>query len=273
MNEQHTLCDHVVFDGVGLHTGRDARVVVSPSEPGSGLHFLLNGRVVIPALVEYVVDTKRATVLGAEGESVSTVEHLLSALTGLHVDNARIAVDGPEIPVLDGSALPFVEAINAAGRRAQGVPRAFLPLEDLRLEERDMELHFTPAAHCEITMDVEFRAPIGAQHFSAVVDPELYTRDIAGARTFGYLDEVEALRERGLALGGSLDNAVVFAPDGPMQALRFADEPVRHKVLDLIGDFALIGAPLQAHIHARRSGHALHAKAVRMLRERVKVLK
>jgi UDP-3-O-[3-hydroxymyristoyl] N-acetylglucosamine deacetylase len=243
-----------------------------PAEANTGLRFRLNDRVTIPALVDYVIDTSRATVIGAEGESVSTVEHLLSSLVGLEIDNALIVVEGPEIPVLDGSSLPFTQAIAEVGMVEQGVARRYLNIGSFEVIDRDMRLSIVPADQFIIEMDVEFRPPIGAQRFAGEMTPAVYEREIAGARTFGYLDEVEALRARGLAMGGSLDNAVVFSPDGPMQPLRFADEPVRHKVLDLLGDFALIGAPLLAKIQARKSGHALHAKAVRALRERLVLL-
>lgn len=269
MNEQHTLRAAAVFDGVGLHTGKDAHVVVSPGAPHSGLQFILNDVVTVPALAEYVVDTSRATVLGKDGHSVSTVEHLLSALVGLGIDNASIAVQGPEIPVLDGSSLPFVQALRRAGIVGSGVPRRELDVAEMHFTDGDKRLSILPARAYAFEVTVDFRAPIGFQQFAGILEAVDYDAEIAPARTFGYLDELEALRACGLALGGSLDNAVVFGPDGPLQPLRLADEPVRHKVLDLLGDFALTGVHLNAKIVAYKSGHALHAKAVQALRNLV----
>ena len=269
MNEQHTLRAPVVFDGVGLHTGKNAHVVVSPGPPDSGLQFLLNGTVVVPALAEYIVDTSRATVIGREGHTVSTIEHLLSALVGLGIDNASIAVEGPEIPVLDGSALPFVQAIRAVGVVACGSARREFILPELHFGTDDKRLSLLPATEFSCEVSIDFRAPIGFQEYRATLDPHNYETEIAPARTFGYLDELQALHARGLALGGSLDNAIVFGADGPLAPLRVADEPVRHKVLDLLGDFALAGIYLRGKIVAHKSGHALHAQAVQAIRSLV----
>jgi UDP-3-O-[3-hydroxymyristoyl] N-acetylglucosamine deacetylase len=267
--KQRTLKAPVVFRGVGLHTGKDAVVTVSPATEHSGLAFMLAGEVCVPALAEYVVDTSRATVIGRDGVSVSTVEHLLSALVGLGVSNARIAVEGLEIPVLDGSSLAFVNAFLETGLEEQEADRHEIALPELSFTDGDKHLSFVPGDEFLVEVTIDFRPPIGRQSFSGALPPDVYEREIAPARTFGYLDELEALRARGLAMGGSLDNAVVFGPDGPLQPLRVADEPVRHKVLDLLGDFALCGAALRGKIIAHKSGHALHARAVQALRNAV----
>jgi UDP-3-O-[3-hydroxymyristoyl] N-acetylglucosamine deacetylase len=223
--------------------------------------------VTLPAHAEYVTDTRRATVLGSGTASVSTVEHLLSALTGMGVDNALIEVSGPEIPVLDGSALPFAQAIASTGTVALGEPRRrYVPAAPSYFRDADKMLVVLPAAEFRTKVAVAYDAPIGAQFFDDVITPEVYLREIAPARTFGFAYEVEALRKAGLARGGSLENAVVFAENGPMQPLRFPDEPVRHKVLDLIGDFALLGAWPQCEIVAIKGGHMLHHRAVLELR-------
>jgi UDP-3-O-[3-hydroxymyristoyl] N-acetylglucosamine deacetylase len=269
LNQQRTLKAPVVFSGVGLHTGKDAVVTVSPATEHSGLVFVLAGEVCVPALAEYVVDTSRATVIGRDGVSVSTVEHLLSALVGLGVTNARVAVEGPEIPVLDGSSLVFVKALRETGLQAQEVERHEIRLPELHFTDGDKRVSFLPADEFSVEVTIDFRPPIGRQRFSGALPPEVYEREIAPARTFGYLDELEALRARGLAMGGSLDNAIVFGPDGPLQPLRVEDEPVRHKVLDLLGDFALCGVALRGKIIAHKSGHALHARAVQALRHAV----
>jgi len=269
VSEQQTLAAPVTVRGVGLHTGNDCVAVISPADVDTGLRFVLNKRVAFQATSEHVIDTSRATVLGARNESVSTVEHLLSALFSLGIDNAEIAVEGGEIPVLDGSALLFVEAIDEVGIVGQGSPRRRVLVAPVKLHNpRGGAILVEPhEAGLHIEIEVAFRPPIGTQALRFVLDPQAYRREIAPARTFGYLDEVEALRARGLALGGSLENAVVFGPDGPLVPLRFPDEPVRHKVLDLLGDFALLGFRLDAFVRAERSGHALHAQAVKTLRE------
>jgi UDP-3-O-[3-hydroxymyristoyl] N-acetylglucosamine deacetylase len=264
---QTTLRDAIAFEGIGLHTGASCRVRVLPAPAGHGLRFRLDDAVEFPARGDFVVETARATVLGAQGRRVSTVEHLLSALLGCGVDNALLAVDGPEIPVADGSAKPFAEAIAQVGlttlheariRWVPTVPRVFRDGEKL--------LVVVPASQFRVRMTVDYPAPIGTQYVETEIEPQAYRTEIAPARTFGYRHEVEALLKRGLAQGGSLENAVVFDVDGPMTPLRMASEPARHKVLDLVGDFALLGAYPQCEVIAIKSGHKLHCTAVRDLR-------
>jgi UDP-3-O-[3-hydroxymyristoyl] N-acetylglucosamine deacetylase len=268
--QQSTLRAPVQFEGVGLHTGRHASVDVRPAPPDTGLIFVLRhpgGEMRVPAVAEHVVDTSRATVLGKDGITVSTTEHLLSALYGMGVTNAEIAVDGPEIPVVDGSASAFVAAIDRAGVELQDAAAPVMHVEEpLVLRNADRLVAVLPSPHFRVRFLADFPAPIGTQYFDETIDAARYRDDVAGARTFGYLHEVEALRARGLALGGSLENAVVFAPDGPMQPLRWENEVVRHKVLDLIGDLALLGARPQFEVLAIKSGHELHASVTRMLR-------
>ncbi len=266
--QQHTLGAAVDFAGVGLHTGTLARVHVEPQPAGCGISFALDdGDVVFPAHAEYVVDTKRATVLGIGDVTVSTVEHLLSALFALGIDNARIDVEGPEIPILDGSSASFTAAFAAAGIVAQDAPRAVFTVDrPYVFADGDAMLVVSPAAAFRLRFAVEFAPPVGAQYLDTSLEPGAYAREIAPARTFGYLHEVEALRAAGLARGGSLENALVFAPDGPLTPLRWPNEVVRHKALDLIGDFALIGAWPQCDILTVKSGHRLHARATAQLR-------
>ncbi|HVA33354.1 MAG TPA: UDP-3-O-acyl-N-acetylglucosamine deacetylase [Candidatus Baltobacteraceae bacterium] len=273
MIEQNTLRAALRFQGVGLHTGAPASVEVQPAPVDSGITFVVASAtdsktpVRVPATAEYVIDTSRATVLGRDGASISTTEHLLSALFAMGVSNADVCVDGPEIPICDGSARGFVEAIDAIGMQPQGRPRVeFTPQEPLFLQRQERMLAVFPSPVFRVRFVADFPAPIGTQYYYRDVDAAGYRDDIAGARTFGYLHEVEALRARGLALGGTLDNAVVFAPDGPMQPLRWNDEVVRHKVLDLIGDLALLGAWPRCEVVAIKTGHEMHAAAVRALR-------
>lgn len=269
MHYQTTLRDAFEIDGAGLHTGAQCRVEVRPAAPGSGLRFL-SGNLEIPALAEYVVETARATVLGKDGTTISTVEHLLSALFGAGVTNAQICVDGPEIPVADGSAREFFECIESAGiARQNEVCERFVPIEPEFVRDGDRAIVILPSAHLRVRFVADFAPPIGVQYFDEEIDAETFGSEIAGARTFGYLHEVQALRERGLAQGGTLDNALVFAPEGPMQELRWPNEPVRHKVLDLLGDFALLGVYPQCEIVAIKSGHRLHCLAVTQLRKQI----
>jgi UDP-3-O-acyl N-acetylglucosamine deacetylase len=244
-------------------------VRVLPAPAGSGLRFRLDDAVEFPAHPDYVVDTRRATVVGLGEHRVSTVEHLLSALSGSGITNALIAVDGPEIPAADGSALHFLDALEAAGVSEQPLPvlRAVVR-EPHVFRSGDALLAVLPAPAFRVRMTIDFPAPVGTQYVDFDSTAQSYRAAVAPNRTFGFRHEVEALLERGLALGGSLENAVVFDTTGPMSPLRSADEPVRHKVLDLIGDFALLGAYPQCEVIAIKSGHALHYEAVRELAAR-----
>ncbi|MGP6156905.1 MAG: UDP-3-O-acyl-N-acetylglucosamine deacetylase [Vulcanimicrobiaceae bacterium] len=268
MQQQNTLRDVLAFEGIGLHTGADARVTLRPQVAGSGLRFrLLEPNVTFPAHAEYVVETRRATVLGVGEHTVSTVEHVLSALLGMGVDNALIEVEGPEIPVLDGSAAAFAEAIAKVGLVEQRRPRATMEIDaPMAFRDGDALLIVVPSDAFRITFAVDYAPPIGAQFFDLTIDPDHFIREIAPARTFGYLHEVEALLKAGLARGGSLENALVFAPDGPLTPLRWPNEVVRHKTLDLIGDFALLGAWPKCLVVSVKSGHRLHARAAKGLR-------
>jgi len=272
MQSQHTLKDVFEFTGVGLHTGADATVCVRPNVVGSGLRFRLNGgAVTFPAHANHVVETRRATVVGSGDATVSTVEHLLAALFAMGVDNASIDVEGPEIPVMDGSSAAFAEAIAKVGLVDQHAARAIFTIaEPMVVRDGDAVLAIAPSDAFRIRFAADFAAPIGAQFIDATIDPDYFIREIAPARTFGYLHEVEALRAAGLARGGSLDNALVFAPDGPLTPLRWHNEVVRHKVLDLIGDFALLGAWPHLDVVSVKSGHRLHARAASELRAAVR---
>jgi UDP-3-O-[3-hydroxymyristoyl] N-acetylglucosamine deacetylase len=241
-------------------------VRVFPAPVGTGFRFRLDDAVEFPAHPDFVVDTSRATVLGSGDYRVSTVEHLLSALSGSGVTNALIAVDGPEIPASDGSALEFITAIDAAGIEDQGIAqRRTIVREPQVFRDGDKVLAVIPAPAFRVRMTIDFPQPVGSQYVDYDSSAVGYRSAVAPNRTFGFRHEVEALLARGLALGGSLDNAVVFDVDGPLAPLRSADEPARHKVLDLIGDFALLGAYPQCEVIAIKSGHKLHFEAVQAL--------
>ncbi|HLY03435.1 MAG TPA: UDP-3-O-acyl-N-acetylglucosamine deacetylase [Candidatus Cybelea sp.] len=268
---QTTLRRSLRFEGVGLHTGVHCRVEVRPAAAHAGFTFLL-GNVSVPATAEYVVDTTRATVLGRDGVAVSTTEHLLSALFAMGVANADIAVDGPEIPVRDGSASEFASAILQCGLQEQFVQRKMLDLEEpVIVRDGDKLVAAFPAPSFRVRFVADFPQPIGTQYFSGEIDPARYVEEIAGARTFAYAHEVQALLARGLAQGGSLENALIFTADGPLQPLRWPNEAVRHKVLDLIGDLALLGAWPRCELIAIKSGHRLHSSLTTALRSRLRV--
>jgi UDP-3-O-[3-hydroxymyristoyl] N-acetylglucosamine deacetylase len=258
-------------EGIGLHTGARCAVEVRPAPAGDGLTFVL-GNTRVPAIADYVVDTSRATVLGRDGATVSTTEHLLSALLALGVTNAEIHVDGPEVPAGDGSSAEFVAAIERGGLEMQHALRKELEIEEpVVLRSGDRMIAAFPSPHFRVRFLADFAAPIGTQYYDGEIDARRYGAEIAGARTFAYLHEIEALWARGLGRGGSLENALIFAPDGPMQPLRWPNEAVRHKVLDVIGDLALLGAWPRCEIVAIKSGHELHASLTRELRRHVRV--
>lgn len=267
---QTSLRSTLTIEGVGVHTGSACRVDIAPAPPKSGIVFVLPGDVRIPATAEFVTETARATVLGKDGVTVSTIEHLMAALFAMGVDNATVAVTGPEIPVTDGSAQVFADAIAGCGVVAQSEMRERLVISTPHFfRDGDRAVVVLPASRLRVKFLADFPPPVGTQYFDSDITPELFRKEIAGARTFGYLHEVEALRKRGLAQGGTLENAVVFGPEGPLTPLRWRDEVVRHKVLDLLGDFALIGAYPQCEIIAIKSGHRLHCIATRELRKMV----
>ncbi len=270
MKNRATIARPVAVRGVGLHTGQPVRLTVRPAAPGEGIVFIRQdlGGVEIPATHEHLARTSYATTLAADGASVSTVEHLLSAAVGLGIDDLRVELDGAEVPILDGSAAPFVGLLADAGRQDSGVPRQFISLErEVAVADRDKSITVRPGRGLRIHYSIDFRHPIlGESEMTFDLKPRAYAREIAPARTFCRLEEVEALRRAGLARGGSLDNALVVDQDGLLNGpLRFSDEFVRHKILDLLGDLALLGAPLQGSIHVVRGGHGLHGQLVAAL--------
>lgn len=270
MNYRATLRRTVTCTGIGLHTGRPVHLALKPAPAGYGVRFLRTDvGVEIPARVEYLARLDHATTLSRDGVSIDTVEHLLSALRGLGVDDVRVELDGPEVPVLDGSAAPFVERLVAAGLRRLDVPRTYLKvLEPVAVSAGAKSIVLRPADDFSVTYTIAFDHPLlRHQSTSLRITPALYAEAIAPARTFGFLSEVERLRRAGLARGGSLDNAVVFGADSVLTPLRFEDECVRHKILDAIGDLALLGHPLLGHLEVVKGGHALHAALARRLIE------
>jgi len=263
-----TLAAPLRFDGVGLHSGMPSAMMIRPAPYGTGIYFDVAGTQ-IPATAQFASESPLATVVGRDGKAVSTVEHVLSALLVYGVTDAAIPVEGPEIPILDGSAKPYVEAIEAAGLQTFDQPRAvFAPTEAIEFREGDRAVMILPSDEFRVRFVGDYPAPIGTHYFDAVITPQFYRDEIAGARTFAFLRDVEEMRARGLARGGSLENALVYDEGGPMQPLQWPNEVARHKVLDLIGDFALLGAWPRCEVIAIKSGHAMHARVVNELRNR-----
>lgn len=270
MTPQRTLRATARAEGVGVHSGLLCSLRLEPAEPDHGLRLVRAdhpGATPIVAGVRAVLDSRLATVLGADGWRVSTVEHLLAALRALGVDNALILVDGPEVPVLDGSALPWVELLWETGLTEQDTPRKTLALRrEIAVSDGARTARLSPGPGLRLEASIDYPHPaLGRQELA--LDAEDFATAIAPARTYGFLHEVEAMRAAGLGLGGSLDNAVVYGPDGPLNpgGLRFPDEPVRHKLLDMTGDLALVGLPVQGRFSAHLPGHALNARLVRAL--------
>ena len=268
-----TIRSAVTAQGVGLHGGELVRLTLRPAPAGSGLRFVRTdlGGAVIPARVGHLARCAWATTLAADGATVGTVEHVLSAVFAAGIDDLILEVDGPEVPILDGSSAPFLALLDRAGRRDSGVARRALRiLRPVRVGDADRWLAISPGAGLQIRYTIDFSpAAIGRSARAFHLDAEAYARDIAPARTFCRLEEVEGLRRSGLALGGSLENAVVVDGERILNdGLRFDDEFVRHKILDLLGDLALLGAPLEGSIEAWRAGHALHARLMTELLER-----
>lgn len=275
---QWTLARSTELEGVGLHSGAPVRLVLTPAPAHAGIRFVrtdLPGMPSIPALAEYVVDTTLSTTLGFADDRavrVQTVEHLMASLFGLGITNANILIDGPELPALDGSALPFVRAILEAGRLSQDAPRSVIaPSDRIEIDAGDRSVLYQPISEqLELTYVVDYGHPLaGPQLFEGCVDEARFIQDIAPARTFCLLSEVERMREAGLAKGGTTENAVVIAEDRYLTPLRYPDEFVRHKVLDLLGDLALCGFSLKGQVVAAKAGHALHVGLAGELRRRV----
>lgn len=252
--------------GIGLHSGKPIELRLLPAAAGSGISFIRKdlGGQAIPADAAHVVSTHLSTTIGVEGATVQTIEHLLAAVSALEIDNLIVEVDGPEVPVLDGSASPFVELIEGAGITNQERSKSFIEiLKPVIVSEKGKYVSIRPGSSFDISYQIQFDHPlISNQSYFYRHSRQAFTKEIAPARTFGFLRDVERLKAQGLARGGSLDNAIVIGDDQILnkQGLRFPDEFVRHKILDLIGDFSLLGTPILGQVEARCSGHMLHAK-------------
>jgi UDP-3-O-[3-hydroxymyristoyl] N-acetylglucosamine deacetylase len=265
---QQTLRRQVSCAGIGLHSGSRVSLTLKPAAAGTGVVFRrADLGVDIPARVEHVAAINYATVLGSGGATVETVEHLLAALVSAGVDNVIVELTQPEVPIMDGSSAPFLFLIQEAGLKRQTAARRYLKvLRPVTVASGDKHIAVYPSDHFKVSYTISFDHPL-LRHQSRTmrITEQSFSDEIASARTFGFLKEVEWMRQQGLALGGSLDNAIVIGDTGPLNALRFDDEFVRHKILDAVGDLALLGRPVLGHVVAHRAGHGLHTQLAAQL--------
>lgn len=271
MRYETSLQRAVEISGVGLHHGAPVRLRILPAKPSTGIVFVrtdLNG-FRIPASWEYVERVSYATSLMRQGVLISTTEHLLSVLYSMGIDNALIELDNLEVPILDGSGAPFVRLLREAGIRISRRPRRYLRIiKPIEVRTNGKYVAILPADRFELQCRIHFRHPkVGEQYLAMEVTPESYAAEISPARTFGFENELDQMRDQGLIRGASLDNAICFTDAGVANpgGLRFADECCRHKALDLIGDLALLGRPLLGRVVAEKAGHAMHAALVHQI--------
>ncbi len=272
MANRRTLASEVHIKGVTLHAGVPAQLRLRSSPPGSGILFQradLEGTAPIPALWSCVAETRLGTVLrGADGASVGVVEHLLAALAGAEIDDCLVEIDGPEVPVLAGDALSYLDLIDAAGVQAQGARKTIRVKKEVTAVSGAASAVLLPARTREFFFEIDFKSrAIGRQSFEFTFTPQAFRRDIAPARTFGFFEDAEQLRTAGYGRGADLTNTLVVKADAVMnpELQRFENEFVRHKILDAIGDLALAGAPLLARFEGRKSSHALNNQLLRTL--------
>jgi len=271
---QTTIAREIKLQGKGVHSGAPVSVTLHPAGPDTGLKFLVSkrGRIIaeIPAEVGYVKNLTLCTVIGDDtGVTVGTVEHLLAALRGLSVDNCYIEIDSKEVPIMDGSSAPFVNAIDQAGIRELPEPRKYIKvLKPIRVQEGDSWGELTPHSGFHLDVEIEFDTPvIGRQRLAFDINPGVFRHELALARTFGFMRDVEKLWKAGLALGASLDNTIAIGDDTILnrEGLRCPMEFVRHKMLDAVGDLALAGYPLLGAYRSVRGGHRLNASVLKAL--------
>ncbi len=271
---QHTLGKVVSCTGVGLHSGNEINLSIKPAPENSGIRFFrtdLNDTNGIPAHMDKVVDTRLATTIADAKIMVSTTEHLMAALQGYGVDNADIDLDGAEVPIMDGSAGPFMLLLKRAGLKKQKAMRHVLRItKEVVFTSGDTEIRILPYDGFKVSGEIHFDdSIINSQSYSIELSPEKFSKEISQARTFGYVEHVEELWAKGLAQGGNLDNVIAIHWDRESilndGGLRFSDEFIRHKVLDLIGDLALMGCPILGHIIAKRAGHTQHLAFMKTL--------
>jgi UDP-3-O-[3-hydroxymyristoyl] N-acetylglucosamine deacetylase len=265
MDAQRTLRRAISCVGIGLHSGNKVQLSLKPAPADFGIRFRRTdlGDHEVPANVQHLAGIQLATALSRNEVSVETVEHPLAALVSMSIDNVLIELNSPEVPIMDGSAAPFIYLVQEAGVKQQASPRRYLKIvRPIALSRGDKRIALYPSDHFKVTYSISYDHPL-LRHQSRTIriTEESFIEDIAPARTFTFLKDVEMLRQNGLALGGSLENAIVLGETGVLNnALRFEDEFVRHKILDAVGDLALVGHPVIGHLVAHRAGHALHTE-------------
>jgi UDP-3-O-[3-hydroxymyristoyl] N-acetylglucosamine deacetylase len=272
MDVQRTLRRQISCAGIGLHSGNKVTLTLKPAAADTGVRFRrVDVGVEIPATVQHVTSLQYATVLGRDGATVETVEHLLAALVSSGIDNVVVELNHNEVPIMDGSAAPFLYLVQEAGVKRLSAARKHIKIvRPVQITDGDKRIAVYPSDHFKVSYTISFDHPL-LRHQSRTerITEQSFAESIAAARTFGFLKEVEWMRQNRLALGGSLENAIVIGDTGVLNALRFEDEFVRHKILDVIGDLALIGHPIVGHVVAHRAGHALHTALVsQLLQER-----
>ncbi len=271
MGFQKTLYKIAEFKGIGVHTGKEVTLNIFPAPVNTG--YLLKrtdlDSELVPMLASKVYATSMATTLGGDGFTVSTVEHCLAAANALELDNLIFEVDGPEFPIMDGSAMAFLEGFEAVGVLQQSTPKNYIVVrEKIEFSEGDKTASIEPYMGFKVDAKIDFTHPvIGAQEMSIDINPRSFKSEIAQARTFGFMKDVEMLRARGLGLGGSLDNAIILDEEKILNpnGLRYKDEFIRHKILDAVGDISTLGRPIKGHLKLNKAGHDLMNKLVKTL--------
>ncbi|MGH7587971.1 MAG: bifunctional UDP-3-O-[3-hydroxymyristoyl] N-acetylglucosamine deacetylase/3-hydroxyacyl-ACP dehydratase [Gemmatimonadota bacterium] len=273
---QLTIARPVTYSGIGLHTGDQCHMTFVPAEANTGIRFVrtdVSGQPEIQVTPDNVIGTERGTSIGSNGCKVHTIEHVLAALAVRGIDNLRIELDASEPPVGDGSSLPFWKALQEAGVKELNAPRRRYRIEEpIFFEDGNVEISLLPSDRLQVSFSIDFDHPLVNHQFESFeITPEIFEREIAPARTFGFLHEIEQLKEAGLIRGGNLRNAIVIGDDKILndERLRFPTELVRHKILDLLGDLKVLNVDLQAHIVAQRSGHRTHLALVQLLKDRI----
>jgi UDP-3-O-[3-hydroxymyristoyl] N-acetylglucosamine deacetylase len=272
MELQQTLRQPVTLTGIGLHSGEPVKMTVSPAGTDTGILFRAADGTLIPANADHVVDSNSATTVGAFGVRVRTIEHLMAAAAALGIDNAVIDIEGPEVPAADGSAKPFMDLLRSGGRASLPAPRRPIVLtEPIRVGSESRWLEVMPADSLRISYTLDNNHPIiGLQVGTYGITEDVFDQELAAARTYGFLRDVPAMRQNGLARGGSLENAVVVGKRSVLNdSLRYPDEFVRHKILDLVGDLFLLGRPLRALVVGRNAGHALNYQLVAAIQKAI----
>jgi len=265
MQYQTTICDAITVQGIGLHSGLPSQLIIQPAATNSGILFVITqgaNSQKISASWQNVQGTLMATTLKYNQHAIQTIEHLLSSFNGLEIDNLEVHLDSDEVPIMEGSAKVFTEAILKVGKLKQNAPRQYLRIKkNIRVGDQDRWISIEPAHRLEIDCSIDFPYDaIGKQSYRYQQSPYCFWQEIASARTFGFMDQIETLKSQGLIKGGSVENAIVISNNKILnsEGLRFKDEFVRHKILDILGDIYLAGAPILGKIKAHKSGHQLH---------------